>query len=721
MPHFSFVKFILWIQLVAILLSMTTCNTRSRQFVIAFSQCTNEDEWRRNMLREMERALVFYPEVTFIFENAHNDLKEQVADIEKLLKKPIDLLIVSPLEASALTAVIEKAYDRGIPVLLVDRKVNTEKFTAYVGGDNQAIGRQAGHYLAKLLNKKGHILEISGLLGSSPSLERHAGFIEATRQYPDLLVSKEIYGDWEKEKAKIALEKVINKYQSIDAIYAHNDVMALGAYEVCKKYGLAERVKVVGIDALPGKSGGIQMVLDKKLEATFLYPTGGEEAIRMAMKILRKKSFPKVNFLPTLGIDYDDALVWKNQTDKILNEGKVLALKEHRLAKDQTLFQYFTLLVMALFVVIGLILVLLYQSARKKKQLRLYTDKIARQNEELEKHTNELKDTQQTLEHRNEELEAQQEELSRHMEEIMTLQENMEQKQGQIEKTNEDLEDQKVTLERLYFQLKIKNNAITDSLRYAKGLQQTIFPGEKELSQIFAEHFVVYHPKDIVSGDFYWMYRQKHKVFFVVADCTGHGVPGAFMSIIGYSLLKEIIVLKKIHQPDHILSTLHREVVKTLKQFESDINDGMDAVVLVLEAMKGVDKINLQFSGAKNEMVYINHQEMLTWKGDKQSIGGYSIGGKPTFELKQMTLEDDSGTIYLFTDGFADTPNPKRRCFGSRKLKTMMMESAHLPLTEQQQIFNEALIAHAQGTAHRDDVTLIGLKPSFDLLKDQQV
>ncbi|OJJ20085.1 hypothetical protein BKI52_16565 [marine bacterium AO1-C] len=701
------------------LIGITSCNTREQKFVIAFSQCTNEDEWRRNMRREMERELIFYPEVTFIFENAHNNLEEQISDIEKLLEGTIDLLIVSPLEARALTPAIEKAFDQGIPVLLVDRKVNSDKFTAYVGGDNQAIGRQAGHYLAKLLNKKGHILEVSGLLGSSPSLERHAGFIEATSKYPDIVVSKEIYGDWDKEPAKRALEKVIEKYENIDAIFAHNDVMALGAYEICKKHGLADKVKIVGIDALPGKSGGIQMVLDRKLEATFLYPTGGEEAIRTAMKILRKQAFPKIDFLPSLGINYDDALVWKNQTDKILNEEKVIALKEHRLAKDQALFNYFTLLVIALFVVIALILVVLFQNARKKRQLQRYADKVAEHNNELEEHTTELENTQHELEHRNEELEAQQEELSRHMEEILTLQEHMEQKQVQIEKTNQDLEHQKITLEELYSKLKRRNTAITDSLRYAKGIQQTIFPNEKELKQVFQEHLIIYQPKAIVSGDFYWMYQQNHQAFFVVADCTGHGVPGAFMSIIGYSLLKEIVVLKKIRQPHHILSMLHKEVVRTLKQLESKIDDGMDIVVITLEALKGVGKINLQFSGAKNELVYVNNQEIVVLKGDRQSIGGYSVNGKPTFKLRQMTLEDDQGVIYLFTDGFADTPNRRRKSFGSRKLKTMIVDSARLPLTQQQNVFTEALEAHAQDTPKRDDITLIGLKPSFDLLMDQ--
>ncbi len=717
MPHLSIARLFIWIKLVVVLGAFTSCHRTDKKLVIAFSQCTNEDEWRRNMLREMERELSFYPEVNFVFENAHNDVQEQIADIEKLLETPIDLLIVSPLESDALTPVVEKAFNRGIPVLLLDRRVNSSKFTAYVGANNEAIGKQAGHYAANLIHKKGRILEISGLLGSSPCTERHQGFVEAISKYPEVVLSKRIYGNWEKAAAKRALEKVIDQYRDISVIYAHNDVMALGAYEVCQKYGLTNRVKIIGIDALPGKSGGIQMVLDRKIEATFLYPTGGGKAIRLAVQILKKQAFEKVNFLPSAGIDYEDALVWKNQTDKILNEDKVITLKEHRLAKDKKLLNYFISLIVTLFIVISLILIILFQNARKKKQVQQYADKVAGHHGELEKYTTKLEDNQQEIERQNATLITQQDELGRNMAEVLTLQEHMKDKQVEIEKNNQDLAGQKSTLEHFYQQLRRKNIAITDSLIYAEGIQQTIFPSEEEMKRVFREHFIIYQPKSIVSGDFYWMHRQGSRLFFVVADCTGHGVPGAFMSLIGCALLKEIIILRKINHPSQILSLLHKEVVRTLKQFESNLNDGMDIVVATLEAVEATGQVNLQFSGAKNELMYVNNQEVLILKGDRQSIGGHSIAGKPTFKLRQMTLEDDNGVIYLFTDGFADTPNAKRKSFGSRKLKTMMVDQAHFPLDQQKEAFLNALNTHAQNIPKRDDITLIGLKPSFDLLR----
>ena len=718
MDHFLLGKYFLWIKLIGLVYIFTSCQDRkaNEKFVIAFSQCTSNDAFQQNMRREMERELVFYPEVTFLYEDAHNNLQEQIADVENLLKKPIDALIMVPLEAKGMTAVIEKAYAKGIPVILVDRTANTDKFTAYIGVNNRAIGRKVGHYLGKLLNGKGQVLEISGEVGSSPSLERHTGFLEAIREYPDIQVSKEVYGNWKTETAKTVLEKVIDKYQKVDAIFAQNDLMALGAYEVCKKYKFTDQVKIIGIDALPGEAGGIQMVLDKKLEATFLNPTGGEEAIRTTMKVLKKQAYSKINYLSTLGINRGDALVWKNQTDKVINEAKIIALKEHRLAKDEALFRYFSLLIMALTIVTVLVLLILFQSARKKRQLQLYADKIVKHNVVLEDHATELENTQRQLESRNEELQTQKEDLNRHMEEILTLQEHMEQKQVQIETTNQDLETQKITLQQLYQELRRKNTAITDSLTYAKCIQQTIFPGEKELKGAFQDHFIIYQPKDIVSGDFYWMYREGHQVFFIVADCTGHGVPGAFMSFIGYSLLKEIIVLKRIHQPHHILSMLHQEIIKTLKQFESKMNDGMDVVVVRLEGKPGLDKINLQFSGAKNELMYISEHEVVVLKGDRQSIGGYLFNDQPDFKLKQMTLENDHGMIYLFTDGFADTPNAKRKSFGSRKLKTMMIDLARFPFQRQKEQLVAALKEHAQDTPNRDDVTLIGLQPDLDLL-----
>ena len=274
------------------------------------------------MLDAMKRELSFHPGTELIYRDAEDNSTRQVQQIRELLKEDIDILLVSPNEAQPLTPIVEEVFTRGIPVVVLDRKTASNLYTSFVGADNYQIGQLAASYVARMLNGKGNIMEVIGLPGSTPAIEREKGFLDALRQYPNLKIISEVYGNWQKEKASIQLEKDIDKLSRADVVFAHNDLMALGAYEVCKNNQLKNGTRFIGVDGLPGPGAGIEFVSDKILDATLLYPTGGEEAIQTALKILNKEPFEKENILQTLVIDSSNVRLMKLQTDKINSQQK---------------------------------------------------------------------------------------------------------------------------------------------------------------------------------------------------------------------------------------------------------------------------------------------------------------------------------------------------------------------------------------------------------------
>ena len=362
------------------------------QFTIAFSQCTGDDAWRRDMLRGMQRELSFHPNVVFKYLDAHGNSQKQIAQIKELLKNKPDLLIVSPNEAEPITPIIEEVYQGGIPVVVVDRKTASTFYTAYVGGNNYEVGKTAGQYIGSALKGKGKVLEITGLPKSSPAVERHRGFLEAIRQFPGITVVKTMPGDWEKKVAKARLQGLGDYLPEVDLVFAHNDVMALGAYEIWKDKKGTSKTKFVGIDGLAGPMGGIQMVHDQVLKATLLYPTGGEEAIRTAMQILQKKPFTKENILNTAVIDSSNAFMIKMQTDKILSQQYDIERQQKRndeqikLYRDQRIFLYVMSGLLVCSVVLGALA--LYSLVEKKKINR----KLKAKNREIIQQRNKIQE-----------------------------------------------------------------------------------------------------------------------------------------------------------------------------------------------------------------------------------------------------------------------------------------------------------------------------------------
>jgi ribose transport system substrate-binding protein len=278
-------------------------------YVIGMSQANNAEPYRERMNDDIQRAAEAVPQFQVEFADAAQDNAKQVSDVENFLTQQIDLLIISPNEAAPLTAVVKKAYDQKIPVIVLDRKVEGDAYTTFIGADNQEIGKQAGEFVAtELLPDGGNVVEIQGLPGSTPAQERSNGFKEGIAANSGIKVIATGVGDWLRDKGQQQAEAILQAEDQIDVVYSHNDPMAEGAYLAAQSAGRVEDMEIIGIDALPIPSGGIKAVEEGRLSATFTYPTGGKEAVDAAKKILVDcATVEKEQILPTQKITPDNA------------------------------------------------------------------------------------------------------------------------------------------------------------------------------------------------------------------------------------------------------------------------------------------------------------------------------------------------------------------------------------------------------------------------------
>ncbi|UOE46835.1 substrate-binding domain-containing protein [Mucilaginibacter sp. SMC90] len=319
-------------------ISSFSCNKapKNQTYTIGFSQCTGLDLWRKTMLNEMKTELSLHPGVNFIYADAHGDSKTQVSQVSKMLRDKIDLLIISPNEAQPLTPIVDEAYQNNIPVIIIDRKTSSSLYTAYIGADNYELGKLAGHYLGTTHKGNLNLVEVMGLPGSSPAIERDRGFMDGIKQFPNIHVKTKIYGDWLKANAEKQLLKIKDKLNDVNAIFAHNDNMALGTRTVLNSIKSVKPVKVIGVDALPGIGGGMEMVDNKLIDASLVYPTSGKEAIVTAFKILNKEPFLRENILQSLVIDSTNVQLMKMQVNKINSQQNDI-IKQQSLLKEQQL------------------------------------------------------------------------------------------------------------------------------------------------------------------------------------------------------------------------------------------------------------------------------------------------------------------------------------------------------------------------------------------------
>ena len=301
----------------------------------------------------------------------------------------------------------------------------------------------------------------------------------------------------------------------------------------------------------------------------------------------------------------------------------------------------------------------------------------------------------------NEDIMVQNQELKSRREEILAQNEELYQSQEEISAQRDALQKTNVTLDRSRRQIELSINS-------AKNIQQAILLNEYKFQDHFADYFLINRPKDVVSGDFFWINRIQDKLILVAADCTGHGVPGAFMTLIGANLLDNIIRVNNIQDPAAILSHLHTQVKIALHQEETNNNNGMDAVVIALNVNDDLAPIHLTFAGAKNNLSIWSNAELLELKGTRKSIGGIQ-NEAIQFESQERSL-NKGDLLYLGSDGLEDQNNQKRKRFGRKRLKELLIQLHQLPLAQQKQQIETALATHMQGTEQRDDILLIGVK-----------
>ncbi len=280
----------------------------------------------------------------------------------------------------------------------------------------------------------------------------------------------------------------------------------------------------------------------------------------------------------------------------------------------------------------------------------------------------------------------------------------------QLKDTNTELNETLTLIEKQRDLIAEKNRSIVDSLRYAQTIQQAILPLPEAVNQLIENQFIIYKPKDIVSGDFYWINEANGKTYIAAVDCTGHGVPGAFMSLIGYTALETIVNKNEVENPAQILTELHEIVQQSLKQRELNNSDGMDISLCVLEKLDE-DSYAVEFAGAKRPcFVYEKeNSEMIEIRGTRQSIGGWSKKPRKPFELNKFKLKK-ADCLYLFSDGFADQNDEQGEKFGSIKFKDLICGVASNTVEVQKKIIRNTLRRH-QGLEHqRDDILLIGIQ-----------
>jgi ribose transport system substrate-binding protein len=262
---------------------------------IGVSQCNLGEPWRVQMNSDIAAAAKKHPELNVVFKDAQNDTLRQRSQIEEFVTTKVDLIIVSPKEAQPLTEPIAKAYEAGIPVIVLDRAVNGDKYTTFIGADNVMIGRAAGKWIADHIKDDAKIVELMGLMTSVPGQDRHRGFIEGLGGKGEIIFSADM--EWLEPKARSEMDSALARFDRIDVVFAHNDPGAHGAYLAAEAAGRAENMQFVGIDALPQE--GVAYVAKHILDATFQYPTGGAEAIESAVQILNGKTVPKKITLPS--------------------------------------------------------------------------------------------------------------------------------------------------------------------------------------------------------------------------------------------------------------------------------------------------------------------------------------------------------------------------------------------------------------------------------------
>ena len=314
------VKSNLSLYMVALLLLLTSCSRKKPHYVIGVSHCS-VDIWREKQNAELRMGAYLQENVELRFAAAYDSDERQIEQIDSLVKSGVDLLIVAPNQVATISPAIDRAFDQGIPVIVFERKTNSQKFTAFISADNYEMGRIMGEYIVSRLKGRGRVLEIKGLAGSSPAIERHNGFMEALKNAPDIEVVASLQGDWTEPRAHTIVSQWLAAHPDtpVDLVFGMNDRSAIGARTAFIEAG-RELPLFCGIDGLPGENGGIRQVRDSILDASYIYPTHGDQVLQLGIDILEGKPYEKEILLQSALVTRENASSLLMQSEEMMRQ-----------------------------------------------------------------------------------------------------------------------------------------------------------------------------------------------------------------------------------------------------------------------------------------------------------------------------------------------------------------------------------------------------------------
>ncbi|MBO4245094.1 MAG: substrate-binding domain-containing protein [Bacteroidales bacterium] len=650
---------------------MCSSGSEEKIYKVGLSQCADDTQWRKQMTRRLRANAVQEGNIELIVTNADNSSAKQVRDIDSLASIGIDLLLVSPNDVDSITAAIKRVHDKGIPVIEIDRKTSdSTSFTCFIGANNFYIGIEAAKLADNMCAKNTDFVELYGQKTASATIERSRGFNEAiqNRKFISKKFNKvhELYCNFSTKEGYEKMKELLKTDTSFTLIYSHNDDMAIGASRAIREKGIQHKIFIIGIDAVPSEEGGILAVFNREMDATILYPNGSDEAIETAMKILRGEPFEREITLATLPIDtinayglYKQLNSSKELDEKLLKQDANVKIMTSRISTQHNIILLIVIM-LAGALILSIIIMRLY--ANNKKQNTILCEQTA-----------------------------------------------------EILAQKEELESQSVYLSQINEALRRSKENTLGSIRYAQTIQSAMLPTTSDMDKVF-NTFVIYMPKDIVSGDFYYFhtikYDEREVTFISVIDCTGHGVPGAFMSLIGINLLDQIIKQQFIHSPAEILDELNRNVRKMLRQEETDNDDGMEAIFCKIEKFSD-GKTRLTYEGAKFPVHRYNSQtgEIITMKTSRKGIGGKFRNRESSVTFTDKSEELFKGDrIFMTSDGIGDQNNYERKRYTIKRLLDAIKDSVTMDIDQQKNYILNDLNTFKGDCDQRDDITVLGIE-----------
>lgn len=382
----------------AVSLCLASCagEKAHKRFVVGVSQCS-EDTWRDKLNEELRIAATYY-DVDLQIKSANDDVRLQTEQIDRFVEQGVDLLVVAPGQVT-ISPAIDKAYEKGIPVIIFDRRTRSNKYTAYIGADNHDIGASMAEFMANANTEGTEVVELCGLSSSSPAIERDAGFDSVAACRPNISIVKKVYADWTEQGAYHVMDSLLNTpYPAFNCLFAHNDRMAMGARRAVVKHGIDPKtIKFCGIDAMPQQGGGMHLVSEGKLFASSIYPTRGDEVMRLAMKILTHKPYDRENRLSSALVTEANARVLLMQNDETTRQQGHLSELRNRVDKTVSDFKtqrIYLLIMLSALLLLGIAYVYVVSANRAKARLNRQLADSVEQQRQMTKHIEELTHTQ---------------------------------------------------------------------------------------------------------------------------------------------------------------------------------------------------------------------------------------------------------------------------------------------------------------------------------------